>query len=755
MPVLPLRDLVQLPGAVNTVLIVRPHSHRAIEAAVEGSRHVFAVTEIDQKETGITELGSVGTVCEVLQWSPLPSGAARLVLKGVNAAISSGIEEQSGAFWTNVRQVTEQASESAETLALCEEIRESFCRCALSQDLADEAVEAALAYQNPNDLCFAIANLIKASVVEKQQLLTESDLHRRLTMLYAWLRREELVSSSRQSIRAATDARLAESQRDFLLRQQLKTIQIELDTAPESLADEMRSRLKDKNISTGLRAYCEKQITAWEALPADSSEAAVAGRYIETILSLPSTSSAEEPDIQQAKELLDDAHYGLEFVKQRVLEFLAVRKLTRAHNSPPLCFVGPPGVGKTSFAKSVAACLGRPAVTVSLGGVRDEADIRGHRRTYVGAQPGRIVQALIRAGVNDPVCILDEIDKVAFESGRSDPAAALLELLDRSQSTTFHDHYIDFPIDVSEVLFIATANSIEGLPPALLDRLEVIEFHSYSQRERLAIAKRFLLPMAREQHGLDSDRLMIEDALLERLANSCRETGVRGLNRLLGALCRQAALSVSMGKRESVGVTDKDLASLIAVDGSVKATTEPKVGVANALVVANYGGDLVQVECVAMEPKGAVPELRLTGSMGEVMRESAEAALSLLRCSELTGLSAAVFRRDIHIHVTQADRSKEGPSAGVAILLALASALGGRPLPSDFAATGEITLTGMVLPVGCIREKLAAAQRAGISRVLIPAANLGEAQNLPSDLLDGIEIVPVKTSGEVFEAVWG
>ena len=749
MPVLPLRDLVQLPGAVNTVLIVRPQSRRAVEAAVEGSRHVFAVTELEAGGSENSELGATGTISEVLQWSPLPNGAARLVLKGVNPARTSRIQEESGAIWADVKTTLPDAGDTAEMRALCEEVRESFSRVAISERLPDESVEAGLAHENPSDLCYAIAHLAPASLREKQELLNEPDLRARLSLLFTWLRRQELVSSSRQSIRAATDARLAESQRDFLLRQQLKTIQSELGSLSRREGDELRARLAEKKFSDAIAAFIERQITSWETLAPDSAEAAVAIKHIETVLSLPSKNSeAMEPDLKRAKELLDDAHYGLDAVKQRVLEYLAVRKLTRAHNSPPLCFVGPPGVGKTSFAKSVAQCLGRPATTVSLGGVRDEADIRGHRRTYVGAQPGRIVQALIRAGVSDPVCILDEIDKVSFEGARSDPAAALLELLDRSQSTTFHDHFIDFPLDVSNALFIATANSLDALPAALLDRLEVVEFHSYTQRERLAIAKRFLLPAARYEHGLNDDNLILDDALLEKLAAACRETGVRGLNRMICAVCRQAALKLSMGGAESITLNQQVISALLQGAESHTVSTEPAIGVANALVVASYGGDAIRIECVTMQPIGSVPELRLTGSMGEVMRESAETALSVLRCSSFAGLSPEAFQRDIHIHATQADRAKEGPSAGVSILLALASALTSRTLPASFAATGELTLTGSIMPVGGVREKLAAAQRHEMKRVLIPEANMPELASLPRDLLEGIEIVGVTCADE-------
>ena len=764
-PVLPLRDIVQFPGAVNTVLIVRAQSRRAVEKAMESNRRLFAVTQRDSGEAALTasDLYETGTISEILQWSPLANGTARVVLKGHDVASTRGqISEKGGLFWAKAVVNAYANPVDERSLALSEEVKLSFSRVAELHRLPAEAVEAALNSEMPAHLPFGVAQLLNVSASEKQMLLEEAQLTKRLELVYSWLRREELSSDFRRSLRADADARLAESQREYLLREQLRIIQEQLGICTHPQSADLRERLATKAFPTPLREFCSGQITSLEALNPESVEASVALKHIETLLRLPDTSSAATSiDLAEARRVLGTEHFGLEPVKKRIIEYLAVRKLMRGHRSPPLCFVGPPGVGKTSFAKSIAHCLGRKFVSVSLAGVRDEAEIRGHRRTYVGAQPGRIVQALIRSGVLDPVCLIDEIDKMAFDTARHDPTAALLELLDPAQNGGFQDHFIDFPLDISGILFVATANTVDRLPAALVDRLELIEFPSYTQKEKFNIAKHHLLEKVLSEHGLDRRSVTFEDDALRELVGSTVEPGVRGLYRNLAAVCRDFAASraekVTKGACISKEYIENHFGEILGL--SKQDRSGECVGAINALVVAAYGGDTIRVECATMEPLCPAPQLCLTGSMGQVMRESAETALSCLRGlarsnSALLSLDVNSFRTDLHIHATEAGKIKEGPSAGLPIFLALASALCNKPIPNNVAATGEITLTGSVLPVGGMREKLAAAQRYGLRVILIPAQNVPELTTLPADLLEDIQIIPVSHVREAIETLW-
>jgi ATP-dependent Lon protease len=754
LPVLPLRDSVQFPGLINTVHVVREASLQALRLALRGDKRVLALAQADmsQSELGEGDLCKVGTISEILQTVPFPDGSMRVVLRGINRAKASTPKRKGGAYWA----VPDIIGDSAQPcdLALLAEVKESFnAVVSRSKQIPPEAINTVAHIDMADPLADAVAHYLPIDSREKQRLLEECDPVARLGSVLEVLRKEELSQEVRAEIRANAEANISQSHRSFVLTQQLQEIQQELygGKANETTIG-LRLKLQALHATPAIKSAIEIHISKLDRLSDDSPEAHSIINHVECLLSLPWTSRSETNiDLNAARDLLESTHCGLEDIKLRILEYLAVLKLTGGGGGAILCFEGPPGVGKTSFAKTIAQALGREFASISLAGIRDEAEIRGHRRTYVGAQPGRIMQSLAKCSTRNPVLLLDEIDKITSEPLRSDPASALLEVLDGSQNSAFIDHFVQMPFDLSDAIFIVTANRTDGLPPALLDRMEVISFSSYSTDERIRIGRSHVFPTELARHGLQESQLVISDDAWHAMASTyALECGVRNLRRLIATVCRKAALRYAITEMP-VHIELTELESLLGPPSPLTLRGRNAIGIITSLVVAQYGGDAVQIEVSFLPPLSSTPELRLTGNMGVVMRESAETALSYLRSRPEFG----VLTHDVHIHAAHGERAKEGPSAGLAIALALASFRLGRPIPSDIGITGEITLHGHILPVGGIKEKIIAAHRLGLRRVIIPTANKGEIVGLPQDVREQLSFHTVSTAEEAFDLAFG
>lgn len=753
LPVLPLRDAVHFPGAITTLHVVREQSISAVNAALRGDKRILALSQRDmsQDEPGTANLCRVGTIDEILQATAMPDGSVRLIVRGLGRSLAKRFTRAEGNLEAHCEPLRSQSASGPSFAYLVAEVKDSFCRLAEVGSIPPEAGQHVHGMQGADEVADNVAHYLSMSPSEKQCLLEELSSEKRLQQLLALLEREHQSQKLRADLRAKTAAAFSNSQREILLRQQLKAIQSELGGEESAQShSSLRQRLANVVMPEETREYIHRQIDVFARIPEASPEIAAYERQIEALLRFPwSISAPERLDLPSAKAVLDRNHFGLREAKERVLEFLAVRKLTGGNSAPVLCFVGPAGVGKTTFARDIAAVLGRPLVSIALGGVRDEAELRGHRRTYVGAQPGRIAQGLLACGVDNPVIVLDELDKVSFDNSRSDVAAALLEILDPASNREFRDNFLEAGINLRKVLFIATANSTAGLPPALRDRLEIIAFPSYSIGEKLRIANEFLFPKLMEANGLSAEDIAVPPLSMDVLVRKhAREPGVRQLERALAALCRKASLRKVMGE-PGLNVDSLCLEQCLGVP--VQAVRRP--GAIAALAVDDLGGALFYIEVEFLEPVSHVPELRLTGSMGEVMRESAEAAYSFIRSGKLLP-SRDVVGRDIHIHAHESASLKEGPSAGLAIALGLYAKAAQIEIPPDVGVTGEITLSGQVLPVGGVREKLIAAQRNGIGTVILPRENLPELNQVPADVREELRLVLVDTVAEAIEAVF-
>jgi ATP-dependent Lon protease len=599
---------------------------------------------------------------------------------------------------------------------------------------------------------------MRLKTAEKQELLEEADVEARLRQLTVILNRELELLELGTKIQSQVHSEMEKSQREYFLRSQLKAIQEELGEGDEQQAEiaELRAQIEEANLPEEAEKQARRELDRLAKLPSAAAEYGVIRTYLEWILSLPWDKTTEDDlDLEKARKILDEDHYDLEKVKERIIEHLAVSKLKRDLSGPILCFVGPPGVGKTSLGQSIARALGRKFVRISVGGVRDEAEIRGHRRTYIGAMPGTIIRALRDAGTKNPVFMIDEIDKMGSD-WRGDPSSAMLEVLDPAQNSSFRDHYLDLPFDLSRILFICTGNQLETIPPPLLDRMEVIRLSGYTEEEKLGIAKRYLVPKQLEGHGLSSEQAKFTDNALRLVIREyTREAGVRNLDREIAALCRKSAAEIAGGKRKRVRIDERRVRSWLGrprFSGEIrKRTSDP--GVATGLAVTPVGGDVLYIEATAMPGEG---RLIVTGQLGEVMRESAQAALSWVRshASDL-GLEADWFEgKDVHIHVPAGAVPKDGPSAGIALATALASLALNRPVSEEVAMTGEITLTGQVLPIGGVREKVLAAQRAGVTTVVLPKENEGDLDDLPREVRKSMNFVPADSIDEVIEAAF-
>jgi ATP-dependent Lon protease len=758
LPVLPLKNTVLFPFLLSPLLVNSARSKRLIEHVLLTPERLMLAVAVSRElegSPGPDDVHRSGCVLRIVKMLKFPDDSYRLLVQGVARAQIEGFVEDKSFLRARVQRVEETGDvRSVEVTALSRSVAQQFGALVTeSPKLADELQALAASIDDPSKLADLVASNLDITVAAKQEVLEERDVPTRLRRVLAEIARAHEALKIESEIREKVQSEMGRTQRDYMLRQQLDAIRRELGESEESDAEQ--SRLRERIEAAGMPEEAQKQalreLDRLAQMPAAAAEHGVIRTYLEWMVELPWSKQTEDRlDVLEARRILDEDHYDLEKVKDRIVEYIAVLSLKRDLKGPILCFAGPPGTGKTSLGRSIARALGREFVRVSLGGVRDEAEIRGHRRTYVGALPGRILQGLRRAKSRNPVFLLDEVDKVGTDF-RGDPSSALLEVLDPEQNSTFSDHYIEVPFDLSQVLFIATANLMDPVPPALRDRMEVIELPGYTEEDKLEIAKRYLLPRQRSANGVEAAGFTLDDDALRTVIRSyTREAGVRNLEREIGRVARKTARRVAEeGLQGPVTVRASELPELL---GPVRFEPElaeraGRPGVAVGLAWTPAGGDILFIESTRMRGKAG---LKLTGSLGDVMRESAEAARSWLRthAPEL-GVSEDLFQQsDIHVHVPAGAVPKDGPSAGVAMVTSLASLVTGRPANPEIAMTGEITLRGKVLPVGGIKEKVLAAKRAGIRRVILPEQNRSDVAEIPADLLKGLELEYVGTIQE-------
>ena len=755
--VFPLRGTVVYPAMVAPLAADDGAEAQLIDDALRGDNMIAIVTTIAGAEPpyGPGDLHEIGTSAQILKMMKMPDESRRLVVRGAQRVRITGYVSQEPYLVASVVVEEDRISDEAavqqrvqETLALFQEVAN------LSPQLPDEIYVHAINIEDPGTLADLVASNLNLELAERQEILETTDIAERLRLVVTLTRRE--VASLQVARQVQTEARteIDKVQREYYLRQQLKAIQKELgeEDPDQAQIDELQEKVEAAAMSEEAREAADRELARLQRMSPASAEYTVARTYLDWLIDLPWTSSTEDKiDVQEAQAILDADHHDLEQVKDRILEYLAVRKLKDDMRGPILCFVGPPGVGKTSLGRSIARSMGREFVRISLGGVRDEAEIRGHRRTYVGALPGRVIQGLRTAGSNNPVFMLDEIDKLGTDF-RGDPSAALLEVLDPEQNFMFSDHYLDVPCNLSKVLFITTANVLHTIPPALLDRMEVLTLPGYTEEDKLVIARKFLIPRQRGEHGLSSKQLKLPAATLKRLIRDyTREAGLRNLEREIASLCRKVAKEVALGNA-APSLQAADLEELLGPQKYFPEAKErvARPGVACGLAYTQYGGEVLFVEATCYPGNG---KLTLTGQLGDVMQESAKAALSYIRAhAEDLGIEASAFQdSDLHIHVPSGGVPKDGPSAGVAMTAAITSLLIDRPARSDVAMTGEITLRGRVLPVGGVKEKVLAARRAGIKHVILPKQNEKDLQDIPEPLRKSLTFTFVEDIDEVLQ----
>jgi len=757
LPVLPLKETVVFPESVSPLAIGQERSIQLVDDVLEGERMLalVAVKNPEVEQPGWDDLYETGTAAVVHKMIRVPDGTLRILVQGVGRIKLERHIQDDPYLVGEFTVVPDEVEETPELEALTRSVQNEFGRLiSLVPYLPSELELAAANVDDPSALSHLVASTLRLKTDEKQALLEQSDVSVRLRDVLRILKRELEVVELGTKIQSQVQSELEKGQREYFLRQQLKAIQEELGEGDEQQAElaELREQVEQKNLPEDTKKAVERELSRLEKLPPASAEYGVIRTYLDWILALPwSETTKDNLDLERAREVLDEDHYDLEKVKERILEYLAVSKLKNDLSGPILCFVGPPGVGKTSLGQSIARTVGRKFVRLSVGGVRDEAEIRGHRRTYIGAMPGTIIRSLRDAESKNPVVLIDEIDKMGADF-RGDPASAMLEVLDPEQNSHFRDHYLDLPFDLSKVLFICTANQLETIPGPLLDRMDVIQLSGYTEDEKTGIARKYLVPKQLEAHGLSEEQVtMSDDTLHVVIREYTREAGVRNLERRIADLLRKAAREVAEGKTEQIEIdTDQAREWLgprrFPADPR-KRTADP--GVATGLAYTPVGGDVLFIEATAYPGKG---KLTITGQLGDVMKESAQAALSWVRShTEQLGLPENWFaEHDVHIHVPAGAVPKDGPSAGVTIATAIASLVRNEPVAEDVGMTGEITLTGQVLPIGGIREKVLAAQRYGLERIVMPRDNEPDLEELPDEARNELEFILADTIEDVF-----
>ncbi|SET03624.1 endopeptidase La [Oceanicella actignis] len=755
LPVLPLRDIVVFPHMVVPLFVGREKSVRALEAVMRDDKQIILASQIDAAEDdpGPDGIYKTGVVANVLQLLKLPDGTVKVLVEGQSRARIEKFLEVDGHFEAEAELVPDELGDPATVEALVRSIGEEFEKYAkLNKNISDEAVAAIEETEDPARLADVIASHLGIKIAEKQKLLEEPTVEKRLEAIYGLMQAEISVLKVERRIKSRVKTQMEKTQREYYLNEQMKAIQRELGEGEDGRdeAAEYEERIKKTRLSKEAREKALAEVKKLRQMAPMSAEATVVRNYLDWLLSIPwGKRSRIKTDLENARRILDEDHYGLEKVKERMIEYLAVQARSRKLKAPIICLVGPPGVGKTSLGKSVARATGREFIRISLGGVRDEAEIRGHRRTYIGAMPGKIIQAMKKAKTINPLILLDEIDKMG-QDFRGDPASAMLEVLDPEQNATFMDHYLEVEYDLSNVLFFTTANTY-NMPRPLLDRMEIIPISGYTEDEKMQIARRHLLPKQEKAHGLKKGEFALTDEALTFIVRRyTREAGVRNLERELAKLCRKAVTEIVKGQAEKIVVTPEKVEEYLGAPRFKYGLAEEtdQVGVTTGLAWTEVGGDLLSIEALKLPGKG---RMKTTGKLGDVMKESIDAASSYVRSKAVElGVKPTVFEKvDIHVHVPDGATPKDGPSAGIAMVTSIVSVLTDIPVRKDVAMTGEVSLRGHVLPIGGLKEKLLAALRGGIRTVLIPKDNVKDLREIPDNVKEGLEIIPVENVSEV------
>lgn len=757
-PLLPLRGILVFPYMIIHLDVGREKSISALEEAMVHDRLIMLASQKDaQNDKPLPEdIFSTGTVAEIKQLLKLPGGTIRVLVEGLHRAKIEKFIELDPYYQVEVNEFEEMEGKTPEVEALTRSVIHQFEQWVkLSKKIPPETLVSVVTVEEPGRLADLIASHLSLKIEDKQALLDAITVKDRLEKLCEIIGREMEILELEKKINVRVRKQMEKTQKEYYLREQLKAIQKELGDKDDRMAevDDYRQRLKDQALPKEVAEKVTKEIERLEKMPPMVAESAVIRTYLDWLLALPwSKETTDRLDVKLAEDTLDEDHYGLGKVKERILEYLSIRKLTQSMKGPILCLVGPPGVGKTSLARSIARAMERKFVRVSLGGVRDEAEIRGHRRTYVGALPGRVIQGMRTVGSKNPVFLLDEIDKMSSDF-RGDPSAALLEVLDPEQNNTFSDHYVEVPFDLSRVLWVVTANVMHNIPRPLLDRMEIISIPGYTEEEKVQIAKRYLIPKQVREHGLTDKQVVFTEGTVQKVIRDyTRESGVRNLERSMATLCRKVARQIVQNERTSIKITTQNLHTFLGAPKYRHAHAESnhQIGVSTGLAWTEVGGDVLATEVSIMKGKG---KLTLTGQLGEVMRESAQAGFSYIRtkASDL-GIDPEFYEKtDIHIHLPEGAIPKDGPSAGITMATAVASALTGKAVRADLAMTGEITLRGRVLPVGGIKEKVLAAHRAGIKKIILPQENKRDLDELPANVKRSLEFVLVEHMDEVLK----
>ncbi|MFT6106668.1 MAG: ATP-dependent Lon protease [Rickettsiales bacterium] len=757
----PLRDVVVFPHMTTTIIVGRQKSVQAIENAKNANIPVFVVTQLNPDQDVFDEgsVYKVGVICKIIETTRVEDGNLKVVLQGMLRGKIARILEQSDFFSCEVEFIQEKkySLEDADLKGLIKASVDSFSQYSTyNKKITPEVLRALAQVKSPNDLVFLICSFLNANIKSRQNILEENDIKKKIYKALELLQKDINVSTAEEKIAKNIQEKIAKSQKELFLHEQLKHVKKELGQDENGEIQAVKDKLSKLKLSQEVEEKCQSEIAKLEKMNPFASEAGVVRGYLDWIIQLPwSKESKSNNNLDKSQKILDKNHHALNKIKERILEFISVQiKTSDSSRGPILCLVGAPGVGKTSLAKAIADSLNRKYVKVSLGGVRDEAEIRGHRRTYIGSMPGRIIQSMKKAKTVNPLMLLDEIDKMSYDM-RGDPSSALLEVLDPEQNKNFNDHYLEIDYDLSKVMFVATANNLSNIPAPLRDRMEIIRLSGYTEDEKLNIAKKHLLPKQRSEHGLSAKEFSVSDsALLGLIRKYTFEAGVRNLNREIAALARKLVKKIISGEVKSMSVTEKNLADLAGVEkfnyGIAK--EEDKIGVATGLAYTDFGGDLLDIEAIKFSGSG---KIQTTGKLGDVMKESAQTALSYVRsiAGDLNISPKEFNEYDFHIHVPEGATPKDGPSAGVAICCALVSAITDLKINKDIAMTGEITLTGRVLPIGGLKEKLLAALRGGIKIVLIPEQNKKDLEDIPEDVKNNMQIKTVSSAKEALKEV--